>query len=291
MVLNAKELADVVSVVKKEKSYLPIWNGMAQWTIEATRKKLSRQRASQYGVLQVLHASREAAYRVNRRLAPDLRSDHLASEMEKLNSKEKAQAKAFIAELDARIRQLNVAYVVVASMGRLASGLISADGRSTPEILRNRRGRWHYTKAMRSAYGEMVDTMSMPSLSENLKDTAVLSKIKDTVELRKQVSLLAYDRYITKFNPGDDYEKYSISGKAIVFAGNTAGGHPVLLSLDCTFDPEGQVEDLPEGYRVIMFKPRTSTVVKKWKFRKKPESQDASSGKGGAFEEGLTTSI
>lgn len=279
MIFNAEELTDVVSAVKDDKSYMPTWSGMAQWTIEATRKKLSRQRASQYGVLQVLHASREAAYRVNRRLAPDLRSDHLTAEMEKLNSSEKAHAKAFIGELDARIRQLNVAYVVVASMGRLASGLISADGRSTPEILHNRRGRWHCTKAMRSAYGEMVDTMSMPSLSE---------KLKDTVELRKQVSLLAYDRYITRFNPGDDYEKYTISGKAIVFAGNTAGGHPVLLSLDCTFDPEGRVEDLPEGYRVIMFKPRTSTVVKKWKFRKKPESQDASPGEGGAFEEGLT---
>lgn len=280
MVLNAKELADVVSEVKKEKSYLPIWSGMAQWTIEATRKKLSRQRASQYGVLQVLHASREAAYRVNRSLAPDLRSDHLTAEMEKLNSKEKAHAKAFIGELDAKIRQLNVAYVVVASMGRLASGLISVDGRSTPEILRNRRGRWHCTEAMRSAYGEMVDTMGMPSLS-----------VEDTVALRKQVSRLAYDRYITRFDPGDDYEKYIISGKAIVFAGNTAGGFPVLLSLDCTFDPEGRVEDLPESYRVIMFKPRTSTVVKKWKFRKKPESQEASPGEGEAFEEGLTTAI
>lgn len=287
MVLNAKELADVVSAVKDDKSYMPTWSGMAQWTIEATRKKLSRQRASQYGVLQVLHASREAAYRVNRRLAPDLRSDHLTTEMEKLNSTEKAHAKAFIGELDARIRQLNVAYVVVASMGRLVSGLISADGRSTPEILRNRRGRWHCTKAMRTAYGEMVDTMSMDTMSM----PSLSASLKDTVELRKQVSRLAYDRYITRFDPGDDYEKYIISGKAIVFAGNTAGGHPVLLSLDCTFDPEGRVEDLPEGYRVIMFKPRTSTIVKKWKFRKKPESQEASPGEGEAFEEGLTTAI
>lgn len=251
MEFNANELVDVVNKVLTGTSLIPTWDRMGQWELESNRHKLRRQRASQYGVLQILNAVHRSALKTKRALPEDIRPEHLSHELAKLDETERRNARAFINELDIRIRQLNVAYTVVASSWLLADSVIYRQEGKEPPMLKNEKRRWYKTTSMCKVYGEMLRN-SKVNIPEVIK------------ECRRAASLGLYTHNIVDFAPEPDFESYKITGKAIVYAGTTAGGWPVLLSLDCTFDLNGVIDGLPEGYRVIMFKPRTATITKKW---------------------------
>lgn len=258
MEFNANELVESVNQVLAGTSLIPKWNRMGQWEIEAKRHKLRRQRASQYGVLQVLNAVHRSAVKTKRTLPEDIRSEHLAQELHMLDEKERRTAWSFINDLNIRIRQLNVAYTVVASSWLLADSVIYRQEGNEPPMLKNEKRRWYKTASMCNVYAEMLKN-SKVNIPEALKDS------------RRTASLALYTHNIVEFAPEPDFESYKITGKTIVYAGTTAGGWPVLLSLHCTFDLDGVIDGLPEGYRVIMFKPRTATVTKKWSRPKKIE--------------------
>jgi hypothetical protein len=264
MDFNGNELVDAVNKVLASTSRIPAWNTWTQWELESRRRKLSDDRAAQYNALQVLNAVRRAVKRTNYKVPPRIKSEHISKELYKLDEKERRVAKAFINELNGKIRQLSVAYTVVTSSYLLADEVFYRVEGHEPTMLRNAHGRWYRTESMRNVYAEMLKNSTM-SLHETL------------VESRRTASLVMYDKYINKFEPQEDFESYKITGKAIVYAGTTAGGCPVLLSLNCTFDINGVIDGLPAGYRVIMFKPRTATITKKWVRRKKSEDK---------FEEG-----
>ena len=231
---------------------------MGQWEIEAKRHKLRRQRASQYGVLQVLNAVHRSAVKTKRTLPEDIRSEHLSQELHKLDEKERRNAWSFINDLNFHIRQLNVAYTVVASSWLLADSVIYRQEGNEPPMLKNEKRRWYKTASMYNVYAEMLRN-SKANIPGPIR------------ERRRAASLGLYTHNIVEFTPEPDFESYQITGKAIVYAGTTAGGWPVLLSLHCTFDLNGAIDGLPEGYRVIMFKPRTTTITKKWVRPKKTD--------------------
>lgn len=270
MEFNANELVETVNQVLASTSLIPTWDRMGQWELESRRRKLRRQRASQYGVLQILNAVHRSALKAKRVLPEDIRPEHLSLELSKLDEKERRNAKAFINEMDIYIRQINVAYTVVASSLLLADSVIYRQEGHEPPMLKNEKRRWYNTASMRNVYGEMLKN-SKVNIPEAIK------------ECRRAASLGLYTHNIVDFAPETDFESYKITGKAIVYAGTTAGGWPVLLSLHCTFDLNGVINGLPEGYRVIMFKPHTATITKKWV---RPKQTD-----GEKFEEGLTIVI
>lgn len=266
MEFNQTELVDAVNKVLASTSRVPSWNTWTQYELESRRRKLSNDRAAQYNALQVLNSVKRAVSRTNYKVPPRIKSEHVVRELDKVDSKERHNAKAFINELNGQIRKFSVAYTVVTSSYLLADEVFYRLEGHEPPMLRNAHGRWYRTESMRNVYAEMLKNSTM-SLRDSLLET------------RRTASLAMYDKFINKFDPQEDFESYKITGKAIVYAGTTAGGCPVLLSLNCTFDINGVIDDLPSSYRVLMFKPRKSTVTKTWVHRKKSEAKS---------EEGLT---
>ena len=169
MEFNANELVDVVNKVLAGTSLIPTWDRMGQWELESKRYKLRRQRASQYGVLQTLNAVHRATLKTRRTLPEDIRSERLSQELYKLDEKERRLAKSFINELDIRIRQLNVAYTVVASSWLLADSVIYRQEGNEPPMLKNEKRRWYKTASMYNVYAEMLRN-SKVNIPEAIKD-------------------------------------------------------------------------------------------------------------------------
>lgn len=60
--------------------------------------------------------------------------------------------------------------------------------------------------------------------------------------------------------------EYRIHGRALVSFGVSKGGVPILLSLDCTFDMDGNIDGLDRndvGYDIIAFRPAEEKVTRK----------------------------
>ena len=270
MEFNQTELVDAVNKVLASTSRVPSWNTWTQYELESRRRKLSNDRAAQYNALQVLNSVKRAVSRTNYKVPSRIKSEHVVQELDKVDSKERRNAKAFINGLNGQIRKFSVAYTVVTSSYLLADEVFYRQEGNEPPILKNEKRRWYKTASMYNVYAEMLRN-SKVNIPEAIKDC------------RRAASLGLYTHNIVEFTPEPDFESYQITGKAIVYAGTTAGGWPVLLSLHCTFDLNGVIDGLPEGYRVIMFKPRTATITKKWVRPKKTD--------GEKFEEGLTVSV
>ena len=242
MEFNQTELVDAVNKVLASTSRVPSWNTWTQYELESRRRKLSNDRAAQYNALQVLNSVKRAVSRTNYKVPSRIKSEHVVQELDKVDSKERRNAKAFINGLNGQIRKFSVAYTVVTSSYLLADEVFYRQEGNEPPILKNEKRRWYKTASMYNVYAEMLRN-SKVNIPEAIKDC------------RRAASLGL----------------------------STAGGWPVLLSLHCTFDLNGVIDGLPEGYRVIMFKPRTATITKKWVRPKKTD--------GEKFEEGLTVSV
>ena len=281
MDFNGNELVDAVSKVLVSKATVPTWNTYTQWELESRRRKLSDDRAAQYNVLQVLNSVKRAVNRTNYKVPPTLRSEHVVQELYKVDSKERRNAKAFINELNGKIRQLSVAYTVVTSSKLLAHNVIYCMEGHEPPMLKNKHGRWYKTPNMRNAYDEMLHKAD-EVLQEPLR------------EYWRSASMISYDKNIVEYVPEPDFDSYLFTGKAIVYAGTTAGGWPVLLSLNCKFDLNGVIDGLPDSYRVIMFKPRKVTVTKTFgrpNTANRRLDADATPDAGGKPDEGLTQGV
>ena len=81
-----------------------------------------------------------------------------------------------------------------------------------------------------------------------------------------------FDRSLETYNfnmaqyrePEGDFADYKIHGQAIVSFGVTDGGVPLMLSLDCTFNLRGVIDDMPDvGYDIIAFRPIEDITTKK----------------------------
>lgn len=265
MNFSPNELVDTVNRILLETLQFPSWKKMTQWEIEARRRTLGMDRASQFNVLRLLNSVKRTVRHVNGITPAILRSAHVTAELDKVDKAERLKAKAFISELNAMLRELNAAYTVVTSSYLLARDIMHYSSGKQPVMLKNEHGRWHTTAGMYRAYLGMLDELKKKNppngmLPEQMEDNAKLSADE-------------FRRNITHFDPEEEYESYRVTGKAIVYAGVTAGGWPVLVSLYCTFDLDGQVVDLPENFKVLAFKPKTATITKTFLPPKKTEGE------------------
>ena len=267
MNFKADELVDVVNAILKDpvKNFMchdmsPVmsYDGMTQWIIECSRRKLMAERTVHYNALHLLNRTERTAYKVSRQFEPKAAPERLAKELTSLVEKERRESQAIIKDLDRQIDRLNAAYTVVTSSMLLYNNVIqlSSDSTAIVPILKNAKGRWHATEAMRSAYLAMLETTFRHS------DPSPLGKTLG--ERIYTMSAELYGNNIKMFSTEVEYYSYMVTGKAIVYAGNTAGNLPVLLSLNCAFDLDGKIDGLPDSFRVLMFKPKTTTVVAPW---------------------------
>ena len=265
MNFSPNELVDTVHKIMTETVPFPAWQNRTQWEIETRRHKLSMDRASQYNVLRLLNAVRRTVRHVNGITPETLRSEHVNIELDKVNIAERRHAKAFITELNGMLRELNVAYTVVTSSYLLARDIMHYSSGKKPVMLKNEHGRWHTTAGMYRAYLEMLEELN----KKNTHRGMLTNQWEEQIKLSK----VDYLRNMTHFEPEEEYESYNVTGKAIVYAGVTAGGWPVLVSLHCTFDLDGKVADLPEDFKVLAFKPKKATITKAFLPPKKPEGK------------------
>ena len=246
MIYTNKEICDVVSVALQSNAEMVTWKRMAQWNIEKRLGKLSESRAVLYNSLHMLNTMENSMNNAGRSFPDKLRPERLTGAINEFIGKERTAGRTLITEINQEIRKLKVAYTVVTNSYQLPSGLFVSEENEIPAILRNAHGRWHYTPSMFMSYVGMLDRMK--TMSEDFR-----SKSKEL-----------YDRNMVKFPVEDGFETYSIYGKAIVYAGHTEGNQPVLLSMNCSFNLKGHIEGLPDDFVVLMFKPRTTTVTRKW---------------------------
>jgi hypothetical protein len=265
MNFSPNELVDTVDTMLRETLRFPSWKKMTQWEIEARRHTLGMDRASQYNVLRLLNSVKRTVRHVNGITPAILRSAHVTAELDKVDTAERRKAKAFISELNARLRELNAAYTVVTSSCLLARDIMHYSSGKQPVMLKNEHGRWHTTAGMYRAYLEMLDEMKKKNPPQGM--------LPEKMEENAKLSAKEFRRNITHFNPEEEYESYKVTGKAIIYAGVAAGGWPVLVSLYCTFDLDGQVVDLPENFKVLAFKPKTATITKAFMPPKKTEEK------------------
>ena len=273
MNFSPNELVDTVNRILRETLPFPSWKKMTQWEIETRRYKLGMDRASQYNVLRLLNSVKRTIRHVNGITPATLRSAHVTAELDKVDNAERRHAKAFISELNAMLRELNAAYTVVTSSYLLARDIMYYSSGQKPVMLKNEHGRWHTTAGMYRAYLEMLDELKKRMLDELKKKNPPQGMLPEQMEDNVKLSADEFRRNITHFEPEEEYESYKVTGKAIVYAGVAAGGWPVLVSLYCTFDLDGQVVDLPENFKVLAFKPKTATITKSFLSPKKTEGE------------------
>lgn len=249
------EIIEVVKEMREAKPPLGIaWQ--CQGGIENIRTGMKRDRANQYDELHALNEIMRST-----RLLP---LEHPVRQciIEKIHTY-RDDTKSMMVTLRRDIRVTNTAYWIVASSAMLEQGIaVFLPGLYNPPILRNKSKRWHSTAKMMQTYTELVSVLLVAY--RKLSNEGV----KKTFEMvDKNMLMLACN--------DDDVIDFKVTGHAIVYAGLSYSNAPILFPLDCVFDLDGKIDGYPEDYRVIMFRPFSTTVTTAW-HKSNPTGEDES---------------
>jgi len=243
MHIKYDELCKVISkTYRSTDKELVRYDDSTQWMLEASRKKLKEGLHSLYATLETLNRVDKAAMETPKRF-------HIRQVLDDVAAKERKEALALLPEAHAKLRIINTAYFVVASSMHLGKELFAQyEESSLPPVLANASGKWFATRKMHNTYDMLAESMKKGGLP-------------DACAFMSKEAFHANVHYPPI--PGDeDVKDVSITGHAIVYAGDTRGGAPILFSLDCKFFPDGTIDGLPSDLKVIMFRPRSVTLTK-----------------------------
>lgn len=251
MKIKLEDIVQVIPGIIPCKTHTVTWENLNQNNLEGRRTAHKKKLGAVFDTLTIMN-------KVEAVIKEKPKDNHARQAIERVLNKERSDAKDYLPTGREYMRLLNAAYWVVSTCRHLTRNMFAwAYADDLPPMLANAKRRWFATPEMFLRYEKIAH---------------ILNEVSWLPEKSLTKSLEAFRENIRPFNMSDDndtpdYEVVDtrITGHAVVCAGYTCMKLPIIFSLDCTFDLEGKVDGLPADWKVVMFRPATTTVTRKWK--------------------------